>query len=327
MSKFTLIQDSSQITAFYECAQRWHNYYNKRLEPIHATTQDEAMNAGTYGHKLLDIYYRMKFRGLSLNDTIEAVFAYNPDTDICECGCAKEFHIALSIAPEVESCKKCNKCLHFRPHPFELPNKVRSTVRKRFREYVFNYQHEDIIPLSEQHVEVGFSEPIYEDSENLFILEGRIDLIGKLQGLDCIMDHKFQTKTHWLYPKSVQLKNYLLISKQPMAVINYVRLQEKIQPDTLAREVVTLNKVELEVWHKRLIQIFFKIKKTMLSASNNGHEVDRTWSACSGNRLTYDKDRPQFCWYRNLCEEPNLQIAERREREFFKIKEHAWKPW
>lgn len=323
MSKFTLVVDSSQISSFLECPQKWAFYYLKRLEPINVYT-DEHMDMGTYGHKLLDIYYRLKFRGLGLNDALEKVFEYNPDEDICECGCSKEFHCLVS-ALGIEECKKCKKCMKFRAHPFPLTTKVRSTIRKRFREYVFKYQQDDIMPLSEQHVEVGFSEPVYEDSDNLFVLEGRIDLVGTLQGLECITDHKFQTKTHWLYPKSIQLKNYCLVAKKPVAVINYVRLQDKIQPDSLSRDLVTFNSVELNAWHKRLVQIYFRMKKTLLAAG--GKELERNWNSCYGGRLTYDKDKPQYCWYRDLCEEVDPKAAEAKEKQLFKIKENAWKPW
>ena len=320
MSKFTLVQDSSQISSFLECPQKWMNYYIKRLEPAGFHIEDEAMNAGTYGHKLLDIYYRLKHRGVGLNDALEACFAYNPDEDVCECGCSKEFHCTVA-ALDIEECKRCKKCIKFRPHPFPLASLTRGNVRRRFREYVFQYQQNDITPLSEQHVEVGFSENIYEDDENLFVLEGRIDLIGQLQGLDCFMDHKFQTKTHWLYLKSVQFKNYALITKLPMGIANYVRLQSKIQPDSLSRDIVTFNTVELAAWHKRLIQIFFRMKKALQT------QPERNWNACSGGRLTYEKDKPQYCWYTGLCEEPDSKIVEAREKQLFKIKENVWRPW
>jgi hypothetical protein len=310
---------------FLECPQRWLNYYIKRLEPAYFNLQDEAMNAGTYGHKLLDIFYRLKFRGVGLNDALEACFAYNPDEDICECGCSKEFHCLVQVL-NIEECKRCKKCTKYRAHPFNLSNLVRSQVRKRFREYVFNYQQNDIIPLSEQHVEVGFSESIFEDSENLFVLEGRIDIIGKLQGLECFMDHKFQTKTHWLYPRSIQFKNYSLITKLSMGVTNYVRLQQKIQPDSLTRDIITFNSVELAAWHKRLIAIFQRMKK-VLQASQNKQEIERNWGACSGARLTYEKDKPQYCYYTTLCEEIDPRVAEGKEKQLFKIKENVWRPW
>src|SRR5215467_5546445 len=163
MSKFSLVVDSSQISSFLECPQLWTNYYQKKLEPAHFQPQDEAMDMGTYGHKLLDIYYRARFRGLSLNQATELCNAYNPDIDICDCGCGHEFHCPTQIAG-IEECKRCKKCIKFRPHPLPLTQPVRQAVLKRFREYCYKYQQDDFQPLSEQHVEIGFSEVIYEDS-------------------------------------------------------------------------------------------------------------------------------------------------------------------
>ena len=324
MSKFNLVVDSSQISCFLECPQKWVNLYLKKLEPL-SFQADENMNAGTYGHKLLDIYYRLKFRGTGLNSIFEQLNAYDPDKDVCECGCTKDFHCLVPGLEGIEECQRCKKCLKFRPHPFELNTKTRKKVIKRIVDYTAKYQKDDIQPLSEQHVEIGFSEPIYEDSENLFTLEGRVDLIGTLQGLDCFMDHKFQSKSHYLYNRSVQVKNYMLITKKPAAVLNYIRLHDKVEKDTLTREVITLNSVELTAWHRRLVQIFFRMKKVV--QATQGKEVERNWNACSGGRLTYDKLKPQFCWYTDLCEEVDPVISERKEKALFKIKENIWRPW
>jgi hypothetical protein len=327
VSKFTLVVDSSQISSFLECPQKWINYYVKRLEPLGFQPDEDAMDAGTYGHRLLDIFYRLKSKGVGLNDSVKSMNDYDPDSDMCECGCSKDFHCPLTLAPGVIECKRCKKCTKFRAHPFNLNTKSRTKVRNRVRDYLYKYQQDDFQPLSEQHVEIGFSEPIYEDSDNLFILEGRIDLLAKLQGLDCLVDHKFQMKTHWLYMRSIQIKNYMLISKMPMAVINYIRLQDKLQPDSLVREIVTLNSVELATWHKRLIQVFFRMKKVLQAAQKDSNQAERNWNSCSGGRLTYDKDKPNYCWFTPLCEEIDPAIAEAKEKQLFKIKEAIWRPW
>lgn len=323
MAKSTLVVDSSQIATFLECPQKWENYYLKRLEPIAMPDTDDALNSGTYGHKLLEIYYRMRARHASQEDTAQAMLAYNPDEDTCECGCFRELHCPVP-ALDIEECTRCKKCTKFRPHPFKLDTKARKKVYNRIvREYSANYwQTNDFMPLSEQHIEVGFSEPIYEDSANLFVLEGRIDMIAKWQGLDVFVDHKTQTKTHWIYPRSVQFKNYALITKCTTGVINYVRLTDKIvHNETLNRDMVCFNSVEMEDWKKKLVQIFFRIKKAIET------KPDRNWNACSGGRLTYDRNKPQYCWYRDLCEEIDPRVAERKEKQLYKIKENIWRPW
>jgi len=329
MPKFTLAVDSSQISCFLECPQKWVNQYLKRLVPIRYQ-QDESLNMGSYAHKLLEIYYQCKARGVGLNDTMLLMDAYNPDNNQCECGCAKEYHTEIPTLGIVE-CSRCSMikrgCSNFRPKSLELPDKVRKKVRKRIVDYVGYYQRDDIQPLSEKHVEVGFSETIYEDQDNLFVLEGRIDLIGKVQGLDCFMDHKIQGKTYYLYDKNIQMKNYMLITKLPMGLINYIRLTDKVEKDiTLQRHIVNMNRVELGIWHKRLIQVFYRMKKTVQAFSNK-QESERNWNACSGGKLTYDLTKPSWCWYTSLCESTDPEIASREESRLFKINENPWRPW
>lgn len=325
MSKFTLVVDSSQISTFLECPQKWINQYVKRLEPVYFT-ENESMNSGTYGHKLLDIYYRARFRGETMNSAMQAGLDYKPDDDMCECGCIKDVHVPVPSLDIVE-CSRCKKCTSFRPKPFVLNSLVRAKVRNSLVNYFAKYEGGDIVPLSEQHVEVGFSKPIFEDADNLFVLEGRIDMIGKLQGLECWMDHKFQEKAHWLYLRSVQFKNYSLMSGLP-GIINYIRLSKKVEPETYTREVISLNSVELQVWHKRLIQIYMRMKKTLLAAQSSSKDViERNWAACKGDYQTFDKNQPKFCFYTALCEEIDPKMAEAKEKQLFKIKENPWRPW
>ena len=320
--KFTLVVDSSQITTFLTCPQLWYNLNIQRIVPVSLREKDEAMNAGTYGHKLLDIYYRMRFRKFSLNDAVAACFAYNPDNVMCDCGCPADVHkVVLSF----NECTRCKKCLKFRPHPFPLSAENRIAVRNRFRDYCFKYNGNDFAPSSENHVEVGFSVPIHEDDENLFVLEGRVDLIGQLQGLNCFVDHKFQMKTHWLYTKSIQFKNYALATRIMTLIINYVRLQKDFKPDSLAREIVSFTPHELYEWKKRLVKILFKMKDIIV---NPDHVMDeRHWNSCSGYKMTFNKNEPNYCFYNTLCEETDATMLARKQQQLFKIQPVAWRPW
>jgi hypothetical protein len=301
MSKFTLVLDSSQISTFSECATLWNYQYNKRLVPA-VIKPNEAMNAGTYGHKLLDIYYRLKRRGCPLNDILTACLEYDPDKDTCECGCSKEHHKIIELIA-LEECQRCHRCLKFRPRPFPLSSDVRIQVRTRLKDYFMKYANTDFMPLSEGHVEVGFSEPIYEDDENLFILEGRLDAIAQQQGLNMIVDHKFQFKQHWLYPKSIQFKNYALVGKICLLMINYIRLHKQLTDETLARVLVSFTVPELLAWKKELISIYFRIKQAQLLST-----YDRNWYSCKGYSETYKIDEPRYCIYNKLCEEFNSDM-------------------
>lgn len=320
MAKHTLVLDSSQISSFLECKQYWNLRYQKKLilsAAAHAQSS-QPMNAGTYGHKLLDLYYRNRVNNISFNESIARAFAYDPDTDTCVCGCGLESHKFLTQL-NVTECQRCKKCLKFTAKPFDLDKSTRIAVMNRLREYFAVYQMNDFQPLSEQHIEVGFSEPVYEDKENLFVLEGRIDIVGKLQGLTAIIDHKFQMRKHDLYRKSIQFRNYCLIAKIPMMIINYIRLSKTVDATTLVREPVSFNAQEMLHWREKLISIFFQIKEAQLRAGADG-TFEQNFSSCPG-RFNYE------CAYTQLCEEPNKDILKLKTNQLYTINPNPWRPW
>ena len=320
--KFTLVLDSSQIQLFLTCPMKWYLTYVKRLVPANydAMKEEQAMNMGTYGHKLLDIFYRSKMEGLSLKDTIERCWSYDPDRDLCECGCPEDLH--KQLAEGIQECQRCSKCCKYRPHKFSLAADVRGTVFNRFKDYCYKWQGNDFVPDSPQHVEVGFSEPIYEDSENYYVLEGRMDLLGSLQNVPCVVDHKFQLSTHYLYPKTIQFKNYALVSGLGTLVINYVRLTKTMSQDTLARDLTTFSREELRAWKLRLIGIYDSMRRIIQSGT-----YEQRWDSCQGDYKTYKKEEPRWCWFTTLCEEPSPLLRERKQDLMYKIKENTWRPW
>lgn len=313
--KFTLILDSSQIALFLECPTMWYYSNFKQLIPAGVPTESDAMNAGTYGHKLLDIAYRHQH--LSLNDRIDLAFSYDPDNDICECGCNKEFHKELPALGGLVECGRCKKCLGgFKAKPFSLPQEARFAVRNRLRDYFLYYQNNDFLVPSPQHVEVGFSENIYEDDENLFVLEGRIDLLASLQGLDMVVDHKFQLREHDLYDKSIQFKNYAMASKRTTLMINYIRLHKAVGKSTLVRKPVSFTGIELRAWKQRLVGIYFKVKQSIQA----NETFEQNWASCSG-RYGYP------CYFTSLCEEVDNNMRKAKINQLYKIKPVEWRPW
>lgn len=321
MSKFSLVLDSSQITTFLECPTQWYNQYYKRLVPTYYIQDRSAMNAGTYGHKLLDIYYKGKAKHFSMNDCIGMALAYDPDIDTCVCGCHKDQHRLIDLL-QIDPCNRCKHCTNFRAHPFDLAKETRIAVQNRFREYCFFYQNNDFVPDSQEHVEVGFSEPIYEDNENLFALEGRIDLIGSLQGLSCVADHKWQMQRHWIYPESLQFKNYALVAKKTMFIINYIRLAKTMDKTTMVRQPVSFSALKLLDWKQKLIKIFFQIKRAI--ETNN---YEQRWSSCKGYGKCFDLAKPSFCPYTKLCEEPSEEVRVMKQNQLYEIKKEIWRPW
>jgi hypothetical protein len=163
-------------------------------------------------------------------------------------------------------------------------------------------------------VEVGFSEPIYEDSDRLYVLEGRIDLLGSLQGLNCVIDHKFQFRKRDLYRKTIQFRNYAMIIKRPMLIANYVGLTKKVDKDTFRRVISSFTAFEHNAWKQRLIRMFDKMAEAI------SHEYyEQRWSACPG-KFGHE------CQFTTLCEESNSQLIEIKKATMFKQRAE-WKPW
>lgn len=328
-SKYTLVLDSSQLQAFSECPQYWQYAYRERIVPAHAA-EKEAMNAGTYGHAILDRYYKKRAAGGSIDDSYAEAISYDPDQQICECGHSLEDRIK-DTTTQIYShdgigshCPTC-VCDSIRPKQFSLGQELRFAVRGRIREHVYKYRDNDFKPYNAESVEVGFSEPIYEDSENLFVLEGRLDLLGTLQGLPCIADHKFQMRRRDLYHKSIQFRNYALVGKCDMLAINYIRLSKKLDDTTLVRELSCFTAAEREWWHGQLVQMFFKIKAELQLADavkifRDGTTLLRQeWGACSG-KFGYP------CAYTDLCETLNPELVQLKKNAHY-VQKEEWKPW
>src|SRR5215469_7040780 len=171
--KFTIILDSSQIALFLNCPRKWYYLYHKKLIPkdFVDTSENKFMRMGTLVHRFLDIYYRGRVNGESMNNAMDQALAYNPDDDICKCGCAKIKHNKIE-GLGLELCQQCKKCVHFDPVPYALDGNDRQTVLNTFRNYCYHYRGDDMMADSTNDIEKGFSIPLYEDEVNLFILEG-----------------------------------------------------------------------------------------------------------------------------------------------------------
>jgi hypothetical protein len=300
--------DSSQISNWFECSQRWANRgliaINKK-EPELTLQPGEAMAAGSLGHKYLEIYYQILAETGNSELAARSAFAFDPDK-----------------ADKVEK-------------QFPLDQKLRDLVRTRFSNYLTYYSAKgDYIPATrfvphiitkngvladstrkEALVEKGFSYKLYESSEYLFILEGRIDFLGKAQdGTYFWMDHKWQFKEHELYAKSIQFRNYSLATGLYMAVINYVRLHKEIKTNTFVRQPLSFSAYELKCWKQELIEIYVQIAKQV-------REQD-----FPKNRAACGHGWGGGCQFIPLCDERNASIrATIQKRDFMSAKE--WRPW
>jgi len=314
MNKQVLVLDSSQISTYLECPTKHNLQYVESITWADEAAVREDMAAGTYGHKLLELYYTALACGQSL------------ETAVCR---ANKFHLE---------------------DDFPLSQARRDLVADRFKIYWMTYQHQDIIPslgvpiyrvdslpeINQPYefsgkinpmesigmvevwepkplVEQGFSYEVLNDRNYLFVLEGRIDMIGSLNGQLVWMDHKFQGRRHDLYKKSIQFRNYSLACNLTLGVINYIRLHKEITKDTLVRDIVSFNPRERELWREELIELYKHI------ASESEAPRRKNWGACAG-KFGYP------CEYTKICEESDTNISNAIKETYYKKKE-VWKPW
>lgn len=310
MSKQTLILDSSQISSEYECHQKWNYYYQDNLIAINkqdtslTLLPSDAIAAGSLGHKYLEIYYTMLGSGCPATAAVTKALALDPDTEDKQ------------------------------DITFPLNKDLRDLVKRRFVDYVMQYsagdyevarrkksiittdENENLIDswIPEPLIEKGFSYKLYESPEYLFILEGRIDWIAIQAGQTLWVDHKFQLRSHELYNKSIQFKNYAMVTGLSLGVINYIRLHATVGKDTFRRQPISFSSLELAHWKEELIERYIHIAKMQARG-----ETELNRDACGGK---YGKP----CMFTPLCEEYNPQIrAAIQDRDFMKKKE--WKPW
>ena len=306
--------------------------------------ENVPLDSGTMGHKLLEIYYKARAAGFDSNTAIGKAFEYDFDKETCRCGHGHEYHRSYAVVSmphyrPVVSPPKCESigcgCIEFIPQPFPLDVVQRKFVKDRVLEYTF--AEGTVIPelkaTSPEHVEVGFSKKIYEDENRLFILEGRIDLMGEIAG-NCPngwADHKFQMRERDLYLKSIQFRNYSLATELAIGVVNYIRFAKKVEKDkTFKRAIISFSRAEMANWHENLIRIFSKINNVLQPLFEPTgtdewqwyceHDTLRNRASCSG-KFGYP------CDYTTLCENnTNPELIKILESTDYKQRPE-WRPW
>lgn len=308
----TLILDSSQLSAWFECPEKHNLEYQQSLVQINQNNPElthqvpDKIAVGTLGHKYLEIYYKTLGCGASPAGAARVALDFDPDK-------------ADTIDPE-----------------FPLSREFRIRARERFSEYLVRYGGSDYgiatrkctrvgvteggfladIPYDEPLIEQGFSYPLLDTSEFLFVLEGRIDFLGHTHGENLWMDHKWQMRERELYKKSIQFRNYALVTGFPLGVINYVRLAKEIGPKTFVRQPISFSAQEMRHWREELTDMFVRIARTPRDSEDC---LPRNRSACPGKFGSP-------CAYAPLCEIYNAQQRETHKRTFY-TKGKEWRPW
>jgi hypothetical protein len=299
--KQTVIVDSSQIVDFCTCPQYWAYKDHQHLVPL-SEKRKPAMDKGTFGHKLLEIYYGQK--------ALQTPFA---EID--------KLLKAVSLPPELPLSAEDEKFVRDRVDLYLMSASQKDDVVAGLRDEKIilidanglPYDSTRPVPLVEQ----GFSYELLNTKEYHFILEGKIDIIGNFKGMRAVTDHKFQERSHDLYERSVQFRNYTLVTDASLMIINYIRLHAEVKKDTFSRAVVSFNAIEKRVWKEELLEIFIAIAR---SQARNSFGKNR--ASCSG-KYGYP------CEFTKVCDEPNAAVQKGMLQNHFKIKpqEERWKPW
>lgn len=318
-NKQTLIADSTQIGCFLECPEKWYLSHIQNLTRFDINAASKvSMHKGSYGHKLQEIYYKARTNPILAPHAIEYAVDWVPESESCACG-----HLKLRHLDSLTSCqsKDCY-CPNFVPAPYPLEQEQIEEVQDRFRIYCYTYEGRgnDIVPLDIDSVEVGFSHELYEDENYLFVLEGKIDLIGKIQKQTVIMDHKWQDRQRALYTKSLQFKNYCLVTECDTLIVNYIRMADKITDETFVRAICSFSRQDLKVWENNVIDIFARMCKFKKQKEVGiDQESDYNWRLCEG-RFGYQ------CEFTQLCEQNFIPVKDIMKKTQYKQKQE-WRPW
>jgi len=305
--KFILTLDASQIQAFMTCPLQWYYKYKQNL--ILNTEHKPAPDKGHLVHSLLAFYY--------------GLCAIMPNEN-------RLIHANAAIIKFKES-KETLKLF-----PTDTNFELEDFICQRFLLYVQRYLNDDFNPLAinnAESVEVGFSYLLHEDAKVKFILEGRIDLITKLQdNILCFIDHKTQSRDSSLYHYTPQFKTYALVTGYEYGIINYFGMQEDKTNNLLKtnklfrRDLIHFNKNLIEEWRIKLIQTFYNVRNILANSNNNSNTNElsliyiRNDSACAG---AFNSNP---CSFVDLCEEPNFELKQ-KVKEFKFTKGEKWTPW
>jgi len=286
----TITLDSSQITQYLDCKQKWNLAGREHL--ILSGAKTEALDRGTILHRLLEFYYLERF-----------------DKPVYQAAQAATDRFYNSSESKLMTAKD---------------NQV---LVLRFGDYVKHYASNDFQPVRLEgipSVELGFSIVFYEDQDKRFVLEGKIDLLSLFSRSEMIfIDHKTQGRAMNLYPYSPQFLTYSMVTKIRRAVINYVRLHEKIDNTTFVRVPITFTEHQIENWRYQVFAIFHEIYEHTKLEQESGivSPFPQNFGACSGPF----KCNP--CQFTHLCELNPMNLDMINNLKSFKYEKKVWEPW
>jgi hypothetical protein len=126
--------------------------------------------------------------------------------------------------------------------------------------YDHQFKNDGWKPLA---VEKGFSKILHEDDENLFVYEGRPDLIAEANGKRIAVDHKTRSASHSIYEHNNQVLGYLWAGQATCFVYNYLTLTKTPK---FERAPFEFYESQIQAWVENTRETFFRIKADVVNS-------------------------------------------------------------
>lgn len=280
--RLVLAADSHALNSFQSCNQQ---YYLSQADKLVSIKRKRAYDVGSMIHEIMHRITRAKLNR-------------RPFSDVA----------LLEIGYRVIK----------RAYPSVLKDKEEIIFHTaRFTEFYVWYKNQEQFykPLG---TEVGFSKVLYEDMDVIFVYEGRIDLILRVEPADFVTwaDYKSQSREYALYANRNQFLGYTWALGATMGFIIYYGLQKE-KKDIFKFQPLSYHPGLIAQWKQETIDSFRRII-SLVPFGADGFKRNR--AACDAGKFGP-------CQYGVLCDNswagPEIQSALRRT--FFK--ESDWTPW
>lgn len=291
---------ASQIANFLMCPTYWvySDVERMRQQPLTILTEDHKTDRGTYGHSLMDCFYKAKARLRNINDAL--VFT-------------------LDAIPEIREKSK-------------LLVSTYEEIEKAFKQYCMNaiVSNVDFDPISEDSVEIGFTRVLLETDRFVFTIQGRIDMLAKFMGYEpfVVVDHKYQWSVNTLYSYNPQFRTYAMVTNAPALIANYIRVY--VKSTTFERQVVGFSENDHYRWRQYLIDnVFHKIMGSLTFYGGSSINIKESLKKIEEkSNLQACKGEYNICQFTKICErlEPIGHPIREATKTFYHIGEgHV--PW
>lgn len=294
--KFILTLDSSQIRSYMTCPHMWYLSYVKNLRA--PWKYQNASDIGTLTHQLLEIYYTL--RGLNPNENAMA-----------------HANLALDI---FKQCKIYET--------YKVSKEDVNLIANRFVQYNIKYMANDIKPLVRHGIvgtEVGFTKKLYEDGFVIYLVEGRMDLLARIDDIKIVVDNKTQAQHKTLYSHRPQVMTYLWATGYNYFLYNYFGVQKTyVEGETLWRDLVYVQPWQIERWVETMLRVFDEIRQIYLGNEILGtdateYNFNQNLNSCSG------PDEKRACQYAMRCNAP-IELHKAIDQTYF-YKAPKWSAW